>query len=239
MRSTVLWKITPLLSTWLSSSTNPLRNTLLNRDFAVVELGCGISSLLALSLGPLVGRYVATDQEYVRRLFRENLLGNVPVAYRQGSNGGGGGGKRGKGGGKVKASHAAEKKENSDSDSQNISFMPLDWEVNSPVGLKEVPGAGNGFDMLVSCDCIYNEALIAPFVRTCAEVCRLREEGVKRKTVCVIAQQQRAPEVFETWLREAMREFRVWRVADEVLGEELKLGSGYVVHLMVLKDVVH
>lgn len=193
--------------------------------------------MLALSLGPLVGRYVATDQEYVRRLFRENLLGNIPVAYRQSNSSGN---KRGKGRGKTKSSTsspAAEKKENGDSDSQNVSFRALDWEVNSPVGLKEVPGAGNGFDMLVSCDCIYNEALIGPFVRTCAEVCRLREEGEKGQTVCVIAQQQRAPEVFETWLREALREFRVWRVADEVLGEELKLGSGYVVHVMVLKDV--
>lgn len=199
-----------------------------------MELGCGISSLLALSLGPLVGRYVATDQEYVRRLFRENLLSNVPVAYRQ--SGSSGGGKRGGKAGKMKSSTsgAAEKKE----DSENVLFMSLDWEVNSPVGLKEVPGAGNGFDLLVSCDCIYNEALVGPFVKTCAEICRLREEG-ERQTVCVIAQQQRAPEVFETWLREAMREFRVWRVADEVLGEALKLGSGYVVHLMVLKDVVH
>lgn len=191
----------------------------------VVELGCGISSLVALLLGPLVARYVATDQEYVRRLFRENLLSNLPVAYKPAST-------RSKKKEKGKAKSPTGRKENS----ENVAFMPLDWEVNSAVALKEAIPDGDGFDLLVSCDCVYNEALVAPFVRTCAEVCRLREDP-ERKTVCVIAQQQRAPEVFEAWLREAMREFRVWRVADQVLGDGLKLGSGYVVHLLVLKDI--
>jgi hypothetical protein len=82
-------------------------------------------------------------------------------------------------------------------------------------------------------------------VRTCADVCRLRpvyrpgrELGVgeRNPTVCVIAQQQRSPEVFEAWLREALRVFRVWRVGDEVLGGGLGSGSGYLVHLLVLRD---
>lgn len=53
--------------------------------------------------------------------------------------------------------------------------------------------------------------------------------------MCVVAQQQRMPDVFETWLREAMRVFRVWRVADEVLGGKLGVGSGYLVHVLVLR----
>lgn len=102
-----------------------------------------------------------------------------------------------------------------------------------------------GFDLLLSCDCIYNEALVAPFVRTCAEICRLRPAYVasseeprprRKPTVCIIAQQQRSPDVFETWLRETMREFRVWRLSDDVLGEGLKSGSGYLVHLLLVRD---
>jgi hypothetical protein len=101
-----------------------------------------------------------------------------------------------------------------------------------------------GFDLLLSCDCIYNEALVAPFVRTCAEICRLRpvyaegqegQEGSRRPTIVIIAQQQRSPDVFETWLRETMREFRVWRLSDELLGEGLRSGSGYLVHLLLVK----
>ena len=53
--------------------------------------------------------------------------------------------------------------------------------------------------------------------------------------MCVVAQQQRMPDVFETWLREAMRGFRGWRVADEVLGGKLGVGSGYLVHVLVLR----
>jgi hypothetical protein len=135
----------------------------------------------------------------------------------------------------------------------NISFTTLDWETDQASELKEEcmvssPGEeeegeeeeDKGFDLLLSCDCIYNEALVAPFVRTCAEICRLRPvygdgEGKRRPTVCVIAQQQRSPDVFEAWLRETMRYFRVWRVSDEVLGERLRGGSGYLVHLLLVK----
>lgn len=234
---TVLWKITPLLCTWLSSPSNPLRTNSLGPRSAVVELGCGISSLLALSLGPLVGRYIATDQEYVKRVFRENLLGNISTAYKSST------ARKGKAKGKGKTASSstgstAATESSGDIRAENIAFAPLDWEVNDALALNECIEGNDGFDLLVSCDCIYNEALVAPFVNACAEVCRLRSrsaEGEGRPTVCVIAQQQRSPDVFETWLREAMREFRVWRVSDEVLGEDLKLGTGYLVHLLISK----
>lgn len=144
-------------------------------------------------------------------------------------------------------------------------FTSLDWELDVADSLKEslglctaTAGSGNdgeeeededdkGFDVVVSCDCIYNEALVAPFVRTCADLCRLRPvyappvDGERSSatgrtpTVCVIAQQQRSPEVFEAWLRETLRVFRVWRVSDEMLGEKLMSGSGYLVHVLVLR----
>lgn len=129
----------------------------------------------------------------------------------------------------------------------NVSFTTLDWETDQAASLKDcMDGAeardeDKGFDLILSCDCIYNEALVAPFVRTCAEICRLRptygsdSDDSRRPTVCIIAQQQRSPDVFETWLRETMREFRVWRVSDEVLGEGLRSGSGYLVHILLAK----
>jgi hypothetical protein len=83
-------------------------------------------------------------------------------------------------------------------------------------------------------------------VRTCAELCRLRpaytpsEEdeprSTRQPTICIIAQQQRSPDVFDAWLRETLREFRVWRLSDDVLGDGLKGGSGYLVHLLLARE---
>lgn len=197
--------------------------------------------------------YIATDQEYVRKLFRTNLDANasVPVSSSNSNS---------KAKGKSKGSKSSKSKPSlTTKPVDNISFTTLDWETDQAASLKECmdPDESHGqdgeeegeedkgFDLLLSCDCIYNEALVAPFVRTCAEICRLRpayvagsEEHCPRRkpTVCIIAQQQRSPDVFETWLRETMREFRVWRLSDDVLGEGLKSGSGYLVHLILAKD---
>ncbi|BCR88403.1 S-adenosylmethionine-dependent methyltransferase [Aspergillus chevalieri] len=244
----VLWKITPLFAEWISGLTsNPLwthPDSPLQPPAGktVVELGCGIAGLVALTLGPAVRHYVATDQEYVHRLLRENLDENKGVAYKHKS-----GGSKGKGGKKKGGSKQVQSEES------NISFTSLDWEQDAPELLKRSVGIApdnnededNGFDLLLSCDCIYNEALVAPFVRTCADICRLRpayhpekaadEEG-KNPTICIIAQQQRAPDVFEAWLEETLKVFWVYRLNDEHLPVELKGGTGYVLHLLVLRD---
>lgn len=151
-------------------------------------------------------------------------------------------------------------------ESGNITFSPLDWETDDPSTLKKLinpdnqpsTAAGNphddktrvdpGFDILIACDCIYNDSLIPPFVRTCADICRLRptysegsEEdsdcGPQKPTLCIIAQQLRSHEVFEEWMRATLVDFRVWRMRDEVVGSELGSGSGYVVHVLLLRDV--
>ncbi|KAH8690804.1 hypothetical protein BGW36DRAFT_389346 [Talaromyces proteolyticus] len=242
----VLWKITPRFAEWISGSSNPLwTESILSPTASVVELGCGISAVVALALAPRVGHFLATDQEYVRRKFRENIDENWPEVKPGRS----AGGRRVKGasGGKSRGGNGSG---SGSGDGVNITFAPLDWERDEPATLKQlIPNADTaadaGFDVLVSCDCVYNEALVPSFVRTCAEICRLRpvqndsgneDGGVRlRPTVCVIAQQQRSPDVFEAWLREAMRVFDVWRLSDEVLGDGLKDGTGYVVHALLLK----
>lgn len=213
---------------------------------------------MALALGPWVRHYIATDQEYVYRLLRENLSANRDLAYRY-RNPVGKGGKSGRvgagAGGKKRVALSPSAKQGQEE--SNITFTSLDWELDDPDLLKQnagLPTSGNedeednGFDLLLSCDCIYNEALVTPFVRTCADICRLRppynpddedESSTGRKklkpTICIIAQQQRSPDVFEAWLEEAMRVFWVWRLGDEVLGDGLRDGTGYVVHLLLLR----
>ncbi|CEJ59273.1 hypothetical protein PMG11_07904 [Penicillium brasilianum] len=252
----VLWKITPHFAEWISSPTNPLwTHSLLSSDSVVAELGCGISALVALALAPSVQHYLATDQEYVRRVFRTNLDANASVTPAASASGKQKGSKT-----RGSSSRSTSKsKQSAQAATSNITFTTLDWELDQPGLLKgciESESGGQtgfdqgkeedrGFDLLLSCDCIYNEALVAPFVRTSAEICRLRpayESSVEQTspsrlqpTICIVAQQQRAPEVFETWLRETLREFRVWRLSDKVLGAGLKGGSGYLVHLLLAR----
>jgi len=89
-------------------------------------------------------------------------------------------------------------------------------------------------DLVIACDCIYNEALIEPLNSTCAALCKLRakEDG---PTLCLIAQQLRSPDVFEAWLRSFHQKFWVWRVPDALLSEGLREGSGFVVHVGVVR----
>ena len=57
-------------------------------------------------------------------------------------------------------------------------------------------------------------------------------------TLVIVGQQLRSNLVFEEWLREFMRDFRVWRLPEEVMGEEWREGEGAkscVVHVGVLK----
>ncbi|PYH77906.1 hypothetical protein BO82DRAFT_395063 [Aspergillus uvarum CBS 121591] len=254
----VLWKITPLFSEWLSSPTNPLwTQSLLSSASTVVELGCGISGLNALTLAPKVHHYIATDQEYVHRLFRQNIETNhQPSTATRSSKSR----KTQQPQQQPKRSKHKQQQQQSTS-SPNITFTSLDWELDIAGSLKASVGledpdidddneeekeVDRGFDLLVSCDCIYNDALVAPFVRTCADISRLRpiyttdshgagRRGSRTPTICLIAQQQRSPEVFEAWLQETLRVFRVWRVSDDVLGGSLRSGTGYLVHLLLLR----
>lgn len=121
--------------------------------------------------------------------------------------------------------------------SSNIVFQELDWETDSASSLPHT------YDLVIACDCIYNDALVPPFVSTLADICALRREAIAaaaeheplRPTIVVIGQQRRSSEVFEDWLIAFHKHFRTWRVPDELLSEGLKTGSGYLIHVGVLR----
>nr|KMM69922.1 hypothetical protein CPAG_06234 [Coccidioides posadasii RMSCC 3488] len=265
----VLWKISPLFARWLCSSNNILwESSMLHQHSTVIELGCGVAGVLALSLGPSVGKYIATDQEYVRKLFQENLEDNHHVTrrhtvqqdrstdrnrqHRRGSQKprhksypGSANRSPAESQSRSRTRHVTHSSASSRSPTArgesggNVEFVPLDWETDT---LSSITGVvEDGFDLLLSCDCIYNDALISPFVQTCVDVARLRpslaahtsasaDQGRQdlahgKPTICIIAQQLRSHEVFENWLRESLAEFAVWRVRDKVL-EAAGLGTG-------------
>ncbi|KAH6687732.1 hypothetical protein F5X68DRAFT_261099 [Plectosphaerella plurivora] len=218
----VLWKITPLFASWLAAPSNPF----LPPKASVLELGCGISALTALVAAPRVSRYILTDQPYVQRFVQQNLEENATPPAR----------------------HKSKKQTTIDTPG-DLRFTPLDWELDEVTpALTCTPGV-TSFDLVVACDCIYNDALIAPLVQACADVCRLRHRdatagdeakdsnGPSEPCVCVVAQQLRSPEVFEGWLKAFHEKFRVWRVPDEMLDEGLRVGSGFAVHVGILREV--
>ncbi|KAG6269652.1 hypothetical protein E4U49_006238 [Claviceps purpurea] len=196
----VLWKVTPLFANWLASPSNPLFTTILTPSSTVLELGCGISPLNALAIAPRIANYVLSDQNYVQKLLSQNILANqssssAPSASR-GSN------KRRLG------------KTVTPPPPQNMIFRALDWEQDQ-VSPELAEPASSYFDAVVATDCVYNYALVDPFVQTCVDL--------------------RNHEVFRAWLGAFMRRFRVWRLRGDVL-PGLGAADGFVVHVGVLKS---
>lgn len=204
----VLWKITPLVGEWLASKPAILHSAgILGRESTVLELGCGITGLIGILLAPDVASYVLTDQAYVMRALQHNITTNVSASKSA---------KRGITPRLVQPT-----------------AVSLDWEVNTP----SLEGLGlrpdQTVDLVVVCDCVYNEYLVKPLVETLVDTCRLNNAG-KQATV-LVAQQLRSETIFELFLAALLERFEVWRLTDEHLAPGLRTGSGYAVHLALLR----
>jgi hypothetical protein len=95
------------------------------------------------------------------------------------------------------------------------------------------------FDAVIACDCVFNYALVQPLVQACVDICRLRSsdaDAAERPCLCIIAQQLRNDEVFQSWLTAFHQSFHVWRVPDKFLPEKLRSSAGFVVHIGLLRD---
>ena len=208
----MLWKITPLIAEWLASLPHCLKSAgVLHGDAVIVELGCGTTGLIGIIMAPLVTSYLLTDQAYVTKTLSENINENTISIHRQ-----------------------SRRKRNTTKDLPKARFVPLDWETDKAAGLLQEIPRGKAIDLVVACDCVYNEHLIRPLVETMADVCRLTSSE-HHPTYALIAQQLRSDKVFEQFLEALMITFTVWRIPDDKLLTSLRLGMGYVVHLACLK----
>jgi hypothetical protein len=178
---------------------------------------------------------VLTDQSYVQRLVQRNLDENIPLAFSSGTSASATGGR----GRKKKNAHG----HGQGTTQSNIRFTTLDWETDEVTPSLTGSGEARSFDAVVACDCVYNYALVEPFVQACADACRLRlldadlsDKDERRPCICVIGQQLRSDEVFESWLKAFTASFHVWRVSDNALPEELRPSAGFVVHVGILRD---
>ncbi|KAH7314109.1 hypothetical protein BKA65DRAFT_116028 [Rhexocercosporidium sp. MPI-PUGE-AT-0058] len=222
----VVWKITPLFARWITSTNFLFKLGILDSESTVLELGCGISGIIGLSLGPLISSYVLTDQDYVMKLLNQNLIQNRHETSSTG---------------KGRKSSSKPKRGSAPTNSQqlasSITARPLDWETDEVTASLTGNASKKSFDAVIACDCIYNDALIKPLVQTCIDACKLRtsDDAEKAPVVCIVAQQLRSSEVFEGWLKEFYKAFRVWRLPDEELIDGLKSDSGFVIHIGVLR----
>jgi Lysine methyltransferase len=193
----------------------------LNKASHVLELGCGISGLIGLVLASKVHTYIATDQEYVFKYLRRNISENLAAIEPS-----------------IRSRNSRAKVIANNQPTNNIIVKALDWESDSLSRLYSDLGLtpdNNFISLLISCDCIYNEALVRPFVDTCKDICRMAPSSTP--TVCVVAQQLRSSDVFESWLKTFHSYFRVWRLSDEYLSPELAENSGFVVHIGVIREL--
>ncbi|CAF9915949.1 MAG: hypothetical protein GOMPHAMPRED_000909 [Gomphillus americanus] len=221
----VVWKVTPAFASWIADSENILTKTLvISPKSVVIELGSGVSGLVALTLGQQVAKYIATDQSYVLKILRHNIESNWPSRKRS----------------KLSKDWTT-----------SLEILELDWETTLTSDLpllipelQQAPSQAGGLDLIIACDCIYNEALIPSFVSTCADLCGLRrkfsvelESGMDAHppTLCIIAQQLRSAVIFEEWLRVFHQKFNVWRIPDVMLSQDLKEGTGFVIHIGILR----
>ncbi|EEY14846.1 conserved hypothetical protein [Verticillium alfalfae VaMs.102] len=179
----VLWKITPLFAAFLSSPDCPFLPPAptgaasSSSDTAVLELGCGISALTGLACGPRVGRYVLTDQPYVARLVQRNLDANerarAPAPARRGAKG---------------RASASSLQPAPAPTGHDVFFEPLDWELDEVTPALTRSDEVRSFDLVVACDCIYNDALVEPLVQTSVDACllRRRDEGATSGEPCAL-----------------------------------------------------
>jgi len=195
---------------------------LLNHNSTILELGCGVSGLLSLALAPKVKSYIATDQNYVLKILRQNIETNRKSSRNQRQ---------------TAASHSSSRSKSKSVDTGNIQTKTIDWETDDITSLfseLEQPLDEERIDFVLACDCIYNESLVDPFVDTCAQLCRLAVQS--SPTLCIVAQQLRSPDVFELWLKAFHRQFRAFRIPSRHLSTELGEDSGFVVHIGILRD---
>ncbi|CAK1363823.1 Diaminohydroxyphosphoribosylamino-pyrimidine deaminase [Cercospora beticola] len=207
-----LWQSTLRCAEWLASPTNFLYTSgILDSGSLVLELGAGISGILPCILASHVKKVVATDQPYTLKALRSNIDMNA------------------------RSNRTTNKMKD-----YNIEVCPLDWEKDDVAGFLRAHDFQGGFDAILACDCIYNYALIEPFVQTCADLCRSRSRDehhtANRPTICVVVQQLRQAEVFEQWMSAFHKLFRSWRIPGDLLPRDLQEDSGFAVHVGILRS---
>ena len=146
----VVWKITPHFARWIASDDNILfRSSIFDQTSTVLELGSGTSGIVAIALAHRIGRYIATDQEYVFKLLKANIEENNPKQKESGS--------------RIVKHHGKPRVHNGSVFARsNIDVLALNWEsslISSLLMDTNSADVSKVISAVVSCDCVYNESL--------------------------------------------------------------------------------
>lgn len=166
-------------------------------------------------MAPLLRHYVLTDMDYVLKILRGNVQQNAT---------------HGRPPKPTKVRSAMHSRLDSNS---NVAIMALDWERDDASSITSQLGQEQAVDLLIACDCVYNEHLVEPLVRTMREICK--ENADSKPTTVLVAQQLRADAILQAFLTAMVSDFNVWRVPDHRLPPSLGSSSGYVIHLARLR----
>lgn len=212
-----LWKVSIALAEWIVDANCSLWTTgILNSNTTVVELGCGVAGLIGICLAPRVSSYILTDQDYVMKVLRDNVEANYHSL------------------GAAKTSRSPHKsKAHPQPSKPKLRMLPYDWENDHVSKFDTVLAPNETIDVVIICDCIYNEFLIEPLISTCRDIC---ENHPCKRTILLIAQQLRTEEILQLWLEELNKHFDIWRVKEAKLPSSLDASAGFAVHLATLKN---
>lgn len=213
-----LWKITPIVANWLGDQNSVLwSNGILHSRAIVIELGCGISGLIGYALASRIAKCVLTDQRSILKLLDANVASNLDStdSLKQ-----------------KKRSAKGHRTNYNGTPKPKIYTRELNWELDDESALTDVLEPNDEIDLIVLCDCVYNDFLAEPLIRTCENLCG--RHG-KADTVLLIAQQLRSDEVVSLFLSALSKSFDIWRLFDAYNHPELRDGSGFAIHLACLK----
>lgn len=225
----IVWRTSLFLARWLMQSNNLLSNTgVLKSGGSVIELGAGcsgiVSAVLATKLGS-EGTIIASDMHPVTKLLQKNIDSHIQVL------------------------NASQSKAPRTPGLARINVTNFDWEQDEACSFLSSQGLEYGVDATIACDCVFNYALIQPFLDTCRDICRARQSCIQLQgntdtmsdlsmlcpTVCIVVQQIRQPDVLEEWLKAALNLFTVWRIPSHISGDDLAPVAGRVMHILALK----
>ncbi|KAG7691837.1 hypothetical protein KL949_005336 [Ogataea haglerorum] len=176
----VAWSTSKMVAEWLLQPSNAVFDAM--RNSRVVELGSGVSGLLACSVGQKCSHYVCTDQQGVMKLLKKNISRN---------------------GGAFESSTIATKNTSRRRNVPRIDAVAFDWEHSSPEAVLEL--VQEYPDFIITCDTIYNPYLIPHLVRA-AETLAGPQTGI------LVAVQLRESSLLNDFLVHAVDRFRVYRV---------------------------
>ncbi len=238
----LLWKVSPIFADWMLNyqDINPFGRLFSNdHKSVVVELGAGVSGVLASTLGTRSQVYITTDQHHLLKILKRNVVSNVdplksdscynlsvegsPLTDELNNMNGQG----------CKRTHKRHPLKHMfhHQDIPHIEVVEYDWErpAETLSNITQYYPLTHEFpDLLIACDTVYNEHLMPMFVEALRTVCG-------PETIVIVATQLRDPIVVEAFLGEGIKQgFMIYYIMEDHLSNPLR--RGFALYYMKLRN---